>query len=136
MAIADPCFLLDLPRGPKSRIGRRARALLRDLRSSEGPLLTTRFNMAELLVGVVRAQDPIVERAKVDVLLLPFTILEFDARCAEVFGPIVGTLQEQGTPIGDMDALIGAVALQAGHPLITRNADHFQCIPGLEVVTY
>lgn len=136
MAVADTCFLLDLAKGPGSRIGGKARALLRELHAAEEPLATTRFNVAELLVGVSRANDPVAERRKIDHLLHPFTVLEFHARSAEVFGRVVGYLQSRGTVIGDMDALIGAVALQAGHPVVTRNAAHFGRIAGLELITY
>ncbi len=136
MAVADTSFLLDLARGPKSRIGGKARARLREFRADDEPLATTRFNVAELLVGVARSRDPDAERKKIEHLLRPFTILEFHADSAKAFGRIVGHLQSTGTPIGDMDALIAAVALQAGHAVVTRNIRHFQRIAGLQVITY
>ncbi len=136
MAVADTNFLLDLTRGPGSRIGKKARALLRRLAADDEPLATTRFNVAELLVGVARARDSEAERSKIEHLLRPFTILEFHADSAEAFGLIVGHLQSTGTPIGDMDALIGAVALQVGHPVVTRNVRHFERIAGLQVIPY
>jgi tRNA(fMet)-specific endonuclease VapC len=136
MAVADTSFLLDLVRGPRSRIGGKARARLRELHAADEPLATTRFNVAELLVGVARSRDPDAERRKIEKLLRPFTILEFHARSAEVFGRVVGHLQATGTPIGDMDALIGAVALETGHSVVTRNVVHFGRITGLEVITY
>ncbi len=92
--------------------------------------------MAELLVGVARAQDTDTERGKIEHLLRPFTILEFHADPAEIFGRMVGHLQARGTTIGDMDALIGAAALQAGHPVITRNVRHFERVVGLQVISY
>lgn len=136
MAVADTCFLLDLTRGPKNRIGAKARALLRRLAADDEPLATTRFNVAELLVGVARATDADAERRKIEFLLEPFTILEFQAGAAEAFGHIVANLQSTGTPIGDMEALIGAVAVESGHPVITRNVRHFECIAGLPVIAY
>jgi predicted nucleic acid-binding protein len=92
--------------------------------------------VAELLVGVARAQDAAAERIRIERLLRPFTILEFHEGSAEAFGRIVGRLQETGTIIGDMDALIAAVALQAGHPVVTRNVRHFERVAGLEVISY
>ena len=136
MAVADTSFLLDLARGPRSRIGGKARARLRALRAADEPLATTRFNVAELLVGVARSRDPDAERRKIENLLRPFTILEFHAGSAEAFGRIVGHLQSTGIQIGDMDALIGAVALEAGHAVVTRNVRHFGRIAGLQVITY
>ena len=136
MAVADTSFLLDLARGPRSRVGGRARARLRGLHADDEPLATMRFNVAEFLVGVARSSDPNAERRKIENLLRPFTILEFQDRSAEVFGLIVGQLQAAGTPIGDMDALIGAVALETGHPVVTRNVRHFGRIAGLAVIPY
>ena len=136
MAVADTSFPLDLTRGPGSRLGRKARTLLRRLVADEEPLATTRFNVAELLVGVARAPDEEKERGKVEHLLRPFTILGLQADAAEAFGRIVGQLQSAVRPIGDMDALIGAVALTAGHPVVTRNARHFEQTPGLPVITW
>ena len=136
MAVADTSFLLDLTRGPRSRIGGKARSLLRGLAADDEPLATTRINVAELLVGVARSQDADAERSKIEHLLRPFTILEFHADSAEAFARIVGHLQARGTTIGDMDALIAAVALQAGHPVITRNVRHFERVVGLQVISY
>lgn len=136
MAIADTTFLLDLARGARNLSGRKARARLRELAAADEPMATTMFNVAELLVGVVRARDPDAERSKIERLLRPFSVLEFHAGSAEAFGRIVGRLQSAGTPIGDMDALIAAVAVEAGHAVVTRNARHFARVEGLEVITY
>ncbi len=35
-----------------------------------------------------------------------------------------------------MDLLIAAAALLDEAPVVTRNLDHFQRVPGLEVLTY
>lgn len=43
---------------------------------------------------------------------------------------------DQGTPAGEMDTLIAAVALAQGEALVTRNARHFEGIAGLTVLGY
>lgn len=98
--------------------------------------MTTRFNVAELWVGIHRASDRGAEIVRMQTVLRPLPILDFERRSAEIFGRVVGRLQEAGTPIGDMDALIASVCLVAGHSVLTRNTAHFALVPGLAVETY
>jgi len=137
MACFDTTALVDISgRGGRAPC-RAARDLVRRLRSRpEETLVTTRFNVAELLVGVARAQHRHVEVRRVRKVLRPLAVLEFDARAARAFGRIVGHLLDRGTPIGDMDALIASVCLVNGHPVVTRNVRHFERVPGLVVVSY
>jgi tRNA(fMet)-specific endonuclease VapC len=136
MACLDTSVLLDLTgRGGKRR-QRLARARITALNAEGELLVTTRFNVAELKVGVWRSRDPERERDAVRRLLAPLGILEFDARAADAFGAIVATLKERGRPIGDMDALIAAVALSQDQRLVTGNPKHFQQVPDLRVETY
>ena len=135
MACLDTSFFLDLARAnaPKRL---RARAKLEELTDRGETIATTRFNAAELYVGVNAATDIEAEEAKVRALLHGVEILEFDERAARLFGVITSFLRLQGTPAGDMDVLIAATALAAGHSVVTGNVDHFARIPGLRVETY
>jgi predicted nucleic acid-binding protein len=110
--------------------------MLRNMLASEKHLTASRFNVAELLVGVNRADDPERELRSVDALLQNMTVLEFGPEAARLFARITALLQQQGKPAGDMDVLIAATALAAGEPLITANPVHFRNIPGLTVDTY
>jgi tRNA(fMet)-specific endonuclease VapC len=136
MACLDTTFLIDLA-GSKGRgYRRRAEAKLRALQDADEPLTTTRFNVAELWVGVARSSAPEVEGAAVEALVESFLVLEFDSRAARVFGSIAASAHGRGRPVGDMDALIASVALCHGQKLVTRNERHFNEIPGLVVETY
>ena len=53
--------------------------------------------------------------------ILPFT-LEIGKRFAELFV----NLELKGERIGEMDTLISAIALEYGHPILTRNVKHFE----------
>ena len=99
-------------------------------------LVTTRFNIAELYVGIARSNDPRREEKAIHVLLSDFEILEFTDAAARVFGSTTGFLQKIGKPSGDMDVLIAATAMVHGHELITRNPRHFHHIPDLIVEDY
>lgn len=136
MACLDTCLLIDLLRRAGSVRKRRASAKIKELADREERLTTTRFNVAELLVGVYRAGDPTRERAAVRTLLDKLTILEFDDGATKLFGRLTALLQELGKPAGDMDVLIAATALVSRETLITDNAAHFKNIAGLTVETY
>ena len=136
MACLDTATLLDLAPPGERRARAAARKKVEAIRCRGEALVTTRLNVAELLVGVVRSKDPRTERRKVEALLRRLQVLELDARGAVAFGRIVGYLQEQGQKIGDMDALIASVCISHGHGVVTRNTRHFSRVPGLRVETY
>lgn len=68
--------------------------------------------------------------------LEPFPQLEVTEGVARVASRIRRTLCEQGSSIGDFDALIAATALVAGLPLVTDNTRHFERVDGLQVESY
>ncbi|MBN1675906.1 MAG: type II toxin-antitoxin system VapC family toxin [Kiritimatiellae bacterium] len=136
MACLDTSFLLDLAGGGGRRRRIRAEAMLRELAQRGEPLFTTRFNVAELYVGVYRSDDRAEEERKVQALLSGLGVLEFGEAEARLFGRITAALQEIGRPAGDMDVLIAAVAFANGHSLVTQNPSHFEDIPGLIVEGY
>ena len=136
MACLDTCILIDLLRGAESTRKRRASAKILELAAKDERLTTTRFNVAELLVGAYRADDSSREIAAIGKLLARIAILDFDAEAANLFGRLTALLQEKGKPAGDMDVLIAATALVAGEKLVTDNEVHFRHITGLIVDTY
>ena len=136
MACLDTTFLVDLAGGGGKARCARAATKLRALIARGDLLCTTRFNVAELHVGVYRSHDPEAETKAVEALLTGIAILEFGSREARVFGQLTAHLQKLGRPAGDMDVLIAATALTAGHVLVSDNASHFAGIPELVVETY
>lgn len=136
MACLDTSVLLDLcGRGGKAR-RQRAAQFLRDLIRQHEPLTTTRFNVAELYVGVARSTDAKREHAKVQRVLEGLEILEFDDVAARLFGQLTAHLQVLGRPAGDMDVLIASVALAAGHSIVTGNPRHFADLPEIDIRSY
>jgi tRNA(fMet)-specific endonuclease VapC len=135
MACLDTTILIDLA-GKAS--GRREQAINKIKRLAERgeELVTTRFNLAELYVGIARSRHREDEEKAVRACVSGFTILEFNDPAAKLFGSITGYLQQIGRPAGDMDVLIAATAMVHGHPLITRNPRHFKDIPHLLVEEY
>lgn len=135
MACLDTCFLIDLA-GRSARGRKRAEKKLDELVARQERLTTTRFCVAELYVGVARSRDPEAEARGVEALIRDIEIMEFDDRAAQLFGQITAHLQVIGRPTGDMDVLIAATAMAAGHAVVTRNRSHFEDIPYLTIEEY
>ena len=136
MACLDTSFLIDLCRR-RGENRERARRKLAELRERGDALTTTRFTVAELYVGVFRSEDRTREEDAVRAVLSELVVLEFGADAAVVFGHFAARLQALGRPSGDMDILIAATALAADErTLVTRNAEHYRLLPGIDVEEY
>jgi tRNA(fMet)-specific endonuclease VapC len=87
----------------------------------------------ELFQGAARAREARreTERAKVARSLSLIAVVPFDGTCARRAAAINAGLLNQGTPIGILDVLIGATALEMGWPLVTSNTKDFARIDGL-----
>ena len=135
MACLDTSFLLDAAGRGGRQLRARAREKLAALVEGGEVLTTTRFNVAELWVGVERTSNRQGEVVAVETMLEPLTILDFDESSARVFGR-TAYLYARGNPRGDMDILIALVVLVHGDRLVTRNVRHFADIPELVLETY
>lgn len=133
MAVLDTNLLIDLLRRKPAQRTLHAQMLIRSLLASGDAIMTTRFNVAELYVGAELSSDPPGEQTRIDKLLRPLQILEFDDASGRAYGQIQAMLRRTGRPAGDMDALIASVTMTHGQTLFTRNDRHFRGIPGLAV---
>ena len=136
MALLDTTVFVDLGgRGGKKRRAE-AEAFIRQLLSGGESLYSSRVNVAELYVGAELSDDPAAERKAILDYLTWIGIFEFDDRAAREFGRLRAGLQRRGRLVGDLDILIGAIALANGHAVVTRNPAHFANLPGLTVISY
>jgi len=85
MACLDTTMLIDLA-GRSDRLRKRALDKIKELVKRGENLVTTRFNVAELSIGIARSDNPRAEEAVVHSLLADLGILEFDDKAAWVFG--------------------------------------------------
>jgi len=111
-------------------------ALLRQLALTPNlDQVTTSITLSELLYGARRlgtAGNALYER--IEALIYPnLRVLPFDAAAAPVYAEIRATLERSGSPIGDADMRIAAIATIHGLTVVTGNVRHFQRIPGLSV---
>jgi tRNA(fMet)-specific endonuclease VapC len=95
------------------------------------------ITVSELLHGVHRASGArrTRRRAFVEHLLGAVRAIEITEQIARVHADVWAQLAGKGQLIGAHDLWIAATALAHGMGLATGNADEFQRVPGLRVVT-
>jgi predicted nucleic acid-binding protein len=96
---------------------------------------TSSVTLGELYYGARRLADGGETLAgRIDTLLLPnLTVLPFDVQAARRYGDLRAELERKGTPIGDADMRIAAIAGANGLTVVTANLRHFQRVVGLPV---
>lgn len=91
------------------------------------------ITVAELQYGLQKSSRPAQNQHALDQFLLPLTIIPFDEQDAVAYGRIRAYLETQGLPIGALDTLIAAQAVQYNLVLVTNNIREFARVPGLAV---
>ena len=70
---------------------------------------------------------------KIEAVVLPnLPVLAFDTAAARSYGETRAKLERLGTPVGDADMRIAAIALSRGLRVVTGDERHFRRVPGLE----
>ena len=96
---------------------------------------TSSITLGELVYGAHRLRERttiLMERIE-DVLVPNLHVLSFDAAAARRYGEVRAKLERSGTPIGDADLRIAAIALSHHLKVVTGNERHFQRVPELEI---
>ncbi|WP_119067545.1 type II toxin-antitoxin system tRNA(fMet)-specific endonuclease VapC [Aggregatilinea lenta] len=88
---------------------------------------------AEMFYGSAKSKTPQRSREKQVEFLTTLIALPFDDKAAVMFGPLRAELERHGTPIGQYDMLIAAVALAHDLTLVTHNVGEFGRITGLQI---
>ncbi|HEY8476786.1 MAG TPA: PIN domain-containing protein [Chloroflexota bacterium] len=93
------------------------------------------MTLGELIYGAhrLRERTTILIQRLSEVLLPNLPVLPFDASAARCYGEIRAELERQGTPLGDGDLRIAAIALDRGLTVVTGNIRHFRRVPNLTV---
>jgi tRNA(fMet)-specific endonuclease VapC len=87
----------------------------------------------ELEYGAARSEAPRGLRARLDMLLGSLQVLPFGDAEARAAARIRVSLEKAGRPVGPMDLLIAATAMEHGAVLVTHNVKEFRGIRGLRI---
>jgi tRNA(fMet)-specific endonuclease VapC len=128
--ILDSTFLIDVLRGDAA-----VSELIEEIDASGTPFVSS-VTVMELHEGIHLADATDAERSRVSELLTGINERPFDRACAMRAGEINARLVSDGVPIDETDVMIAATALVDDRPVVIRNADHFERVGGLDVVTY
>jgi len=89
--------------------------LLKHFRSHVvGDIGISSITLAELRYGVEKSRHIEGNRQALDEFILPLEIADFDENAARSYGNVRASLEKEGKPIGSMDLLIAAHALNLG----------------------
>jgi predicted nucleic acid-binding protein len=94
--------------------------------------------VAEIVHGVARASTADIRtrrRGFIDELKRHVPTHPVTDESGEIAGMISGEQASKGMVIPIDDLLIGVAALEQGYAVATRNARHFELIPGVRIVT-
>jgi predicted nucleic acid-binding protein len=128
--LLDTSFLIDLMNGDEGAT-EKAKQLETDLTQQRLSSMT----LFELYYGVARAVDSETERQQIEDVLASKPVHPADTAVMRKAGRLAGELQNDGTPVGDGDVIIGATADVVEEPVLTRNVDDFDRL-GVDVETY
>lgn len=129
--ILDTSFVVDVLRGDD-----RAVDLLADLESGSEALRVPSLVHYELWEGIERTDRPVREFEAVTKVLASYPSAELGPGAAVAAGRVSARLIRTGEMLDDVDVLLAGIALDRDEALVTRDADDFERIPDLEVVTY
>jgi len=76
----------------------------------------------ELQVGIAKSSSPAKRTQQLQQLLSLVNLVPFDQDAAVAAAEIRAQLEQQGTPIGQIDVLIAGTAVALGATLVTRKA--------------
>lgn len=90
------------------------------------------ITVAELRFGAHRRNSRKLHRL-LDTFIGGLIVLTFDAAAADRYGRIAASLAASGKPIGILDTMVAAHALENDLTVVSHNPRHFQLVHGLDV---
>lgn len=129
--IEDTSFVIDVLRGDADAL-----AVLDLIERESRPEKVSAVTVLELFEGVARADVPAEKRDAVTDVLESKHVVAADQAVMRKAGRLSGELISDGEQIDREDCVIAATALVEDEPVVTRNVDHFERVPGLAVESY
>lgn len=95
-----------------------------------------RLYLTPTIAGELAAGASMADRERWEGFVAPFHVLALSREVCWQYGSAFRYLQTNGLLIGANDLWIAAAGLAYRMPVVSRNAQHFQRVPGLEVLGY
>jgi len=127
--ILESTFLIDLERADKRGVPGGAVTFLEQNQDA-------RLYLPFVVAGEIASGISMRDRARWEAFLAPFYVLPPTPEVSWQFGRAFRHLRDNGNLIGANDLWIAATGLAYEMPVVTRNAEHFKRVPGLEVESY
>ncbi|MBD2293403.1 type II toxin-antitoxin system VapC family toxin [Anabaena sphaerica FACHB-251] len=90
----------------------------------------------ELQVGIAKSTSPAKRTQQLQQFLSRVKVIPFDRDAALAAATIRAELEQQGTPIGQIDVLIAGTAIALQSTLVTHNVNEFSRVSGLVIVDW
>ena len=94
---------------------------------------TSSITLGELIYGACKKRSKKQSEQIEQLIKEGMPVLPFDDSAARIYGEIRVHLENRGTPIGDADTRIAAIALDRKLIVITANIKHFQIVLNLTI---
>ena len=130
--MAGPLYLLDTNIIIHAQRGH-ANVQKRMRRAGQSNLLLSSLVAAELAYGVEKSTHKTQNKVALEALLSAFTVMPWDESAMWFYAGNFHRLRSGGTPIGEMDLLIGCQALALNAICVTNNTREFERIDGLKL---
>ncbi|HVB12184.1 MAG TPA: type II toxin-antitoxin system VapC family toxin [Nitrososphaerales archaeon] len=131
MVCLDTSVLIPIIRKEKKVLER-----LRIEAENGASISTTKINLCELYIGAYASNNPHKELEKVQSIISALRVLDLTEGASRKYGQLANSGILKKNPIGDFDLMIACIALEFREPLATRNATHFERVPGLQIETW
>ena len=93
------------------------------------------ISTAELYQGVFYSLEPRANEALLLEFISGYDVIQLDDEICRIFARERGRLKEAGTPVSDLDLLIGCTALRHRLTLLSNNRRHFKRLQGLNIIS-
>jgi predicted nucleic acid-binding protein len=124
--ILDSCFVVDLMTGDEAAV-----AKLDELVAEGRQLSVSTLSVTEVERGLTDR-----EREAFDAVVRDVDVVAYDREMAHRAAGLLRSLDDDGAPVGAVDAMVAATALERDGGVVTRNVSEFRRVDGVRVVPY
>jgi len=103
------------------------------LAASRADVAVSVITEAELRLGAAKSSSPVKTARLLENFLRPLTIIEFGSADARTYARVRARLERAGTPVGPLDTLVAAQAVDRNLVVVSNNVREFRRVAGLRV---